>query len=97
MLYRAITDRSALELSSPRVHHPHAPPAPRALAELWPEVEAVIPRRFVRRVRERHLGRRSAPRLVVERGPIHADHLVEAIGIAAFLRHEEDRRRLVCG
>src|SRR6185436_223258 len=26
---------------------------------------------------------------------IHADHLIEPIGIAAFLRYEEDRRALV--
>jgi hypothetical protein len=32
-------------------------------------------------VTERHLGRRTAPRLVVERGGIHPDHLVEAIGV----------------
>jgi hypothetical protein len=46
-------------------------------------------------VSERHLGRQSAPALVVECAPVHSDHVVEAIGVSAFLRHEVDRRRLV--
>src|SRR5947207_2398915 len=80
-------------VSSPRIHHPHAGP----LAKLRSEIESVIPRRLVRRVSERHLGRRSAPRLVVERGAIHSDHVVELTGVSALLRHEEDRRALVRG
>src|SRR5688572_23135839 len=48
-------------------------------------------------MRERHLGRRSAPALIVERASIHPDEIVEAIGIAALLRHEKDRRGLVSG
>src|SRR5204863_7028676 len=90
---RGIIDRSAFELPTPRIHHPHALPG--LLAELRPEVTAVIARRFVRRVCERHLGRRAPPGLVGERGAIHADHLVEPIGIAALAWHEEDRRALV--
>src|SRR5205085_3209789 len=57
----------------------------------------IIPRRVVRRVTERHLGRRSTPRLVVERRSIHSDHVVELTGVAALLRHEEYRRALVRG
>src|SRR5712691_6610371 len=87
------TDRRALELSTPRIHHPHA----RSLAELRSEVESVIPWAFVRRVRERHLGQRTAPRLVVERGAIHSDHVVELTGVSALLRHEEDGRALMRG
>src|SRR5256886_8510067 len=60
----ALTDRGAFEPSSPRIHHPHAG----SLAELRSEVEAIILRRVVRRVTERHLGRRTVPRLVGERG-----------------------------
>ena len=86
-------DRRALELSSPRIHHPHAG----SLAELRSEVEAVVARHSVRRVLERHLGSGPAPRLVVEGGAIHPDHLVELIGVAALLRHEEDGRALVRG
>src|SRR5437899_242691 len=78
---------------SPRIRHPHTG----ALAELRSEVESVIARRVVRRVTERHLGRRTAPRLVGERGAIHSDHRVEAIGVTARLGHEEDRRALVRG
>src|SRR6266566_1804763 len=89
----ALADRRAFEPSAPRIHHPHAG----SLAELRSEVESVIHRRVVRRVTERHLGRRSAPRLVVERGAIHGDHLVEAVGVTAFLGDQEDRRALVRG
>src|SRR5881396_1571241 len=87
-------------MASPSVHHPHAPPvppAPRALAELRSEVEAVVPGRLVRRVSERHLRRRPAPRLVGERGAIHSDHLVEAIRVATLPGHQEDRGTLVRG
>src|SRR4029077_7616809 len=66
-------------------------------SELWSEVEAVILRRLVRRVGERHLGRRSAPRLVGEHGAIHADDLVEAIRVTALARYQKDRGALVRG
>src|SRR5439155_6187310 len=88
---RGFADGRAVELPPPRVHHPHAG----SLAELRPEVEPVVLGRFVRRVRERHLGRRAAPPLVGERRAIHPDHLVEALGVAAFSRYQKDRRALV--
>ena len=88
-----VTERRAFEPPSPRIRHPHTG----SLAELRSEVESVIARRVVRRVTERHLGRRTAPRLVGERGAIHSDHRVEAIGVTARLGHEEDRRALVRG
>src|SRR5213596_3224037 len=90
---RDVADRGALELPSPWVYYPH----PRSLAELRSEVEAVVLGRLVRRVSERHLRRRPAPRLVGERGAIHSDHLVEAIRVATLPGHQEDRGTLVRG
>src|SRR5206468_5863547 len=63
--------------------------------ELWPEIEAVISRRVIRTVRQRHFGRGSAPRLVIEGGAIHPNQFVERIGVASLLRDEKDRRSLV--
>ena len=82
-----IGERRASEVLSPRIHDPHAG----TLAELRSKVEAVVRRFVVGALRQRHLG----ACLVFECRSIHADQVIEGVGVSAFLGHEEDRRGLV--
>src|SRR5204863_7270925 len=88
-LFRA--DRRAVELASPWIQTPRTA----ATSELRREVEAVVRRRSVGTVVETHLGGRALPLLVLEEAPVHADHLIEAVGVSALAGNQEDRRALV--
>src|SRR5205823_12377657 len=83
--------RRTLKVSTPGIHQPDAG----SRAELWPEIEAVISRRVIGTVGQRHFGRGPAPCLIIEGGAVHPNQFVERIGVASLLRDEEDRRSLV--
>src|SRR3954466_8640094 len=83
----------ALEPSSPRIDHPLSGLAGEAGCEV--ETVVLLIGDIVGRVTNRNLRRRPAPLLVVEHSAIHADHIVELIGVATLLRDEEDGGALV--
>src|SRR6187397_1105782 len=90
-----VAERRALEIPMPGIDHPGARLLAEARAEPKAEVGAARAEGVVRRLTEGHLGRRTTPALILERGAIHPDHLVHAGDIAAFLRHREHRRALM--
>src|SRR5690348_14439241 len=68
-----VGQRRPVEVLSPRVHQPYT--GTLAAGELSPEIEAVVSRFVVRALAERHLSGRSAPGLILEGRPIHADEM----------------------
>src|SRR6478672_4102061 len=70
-----VAERCALEVAMPGIDDPHAGALAESRTEPEPEVGAFSAEGVVGRLAERHLGRRSAPALILERGAVHPDHL----------------------